>query len=1041
MPSQLHTRQTQQRRPNQNGDDIRLRDDDLGTQHMSDNDIFMPGHNNSSGSHSIDSDLDNADEPGGPEDAIQTNSGEDDIEDDNEGEHTPNMPQPSDNGTMPRAKLADLALAQSMIENIKNARLTDDIQDNDILASMYHPPTETTPPDALSILSLRIFLALIGGSQQMYNDVRDALLLHDPALQLTSYYSTRKIAQNTTGITQIRTDMCPKSCVAYTGPFSALTHCPTCGLARYEEKQSSRSSKMFRTPRQQFYTIPLGPQLQALWRTPEGADRMRYRNRKTFEVTQQLRRSGRVLAYDDVFDGQEYLSAYFSGKIKDDDVAIMFSVDGAQLYRDKQSDCWFAIWVILNLSPQLRYKKKYVLPACFVPGPDKPNNMESFLLPGFRHVSALQKDGLKVWDGRRKEIIESHPFFAFGTADTVALPVLSGLVGHNGKNGCRVYCGMPGRHKPNHPTYYPAALKPHNYQVARCDHPDVDLRKLQSPDAATYMRNLHLVLQSTTEKQYKAGRLETGIVRPSICLGFQDSLMVPVPQCFSLDLMHLVSLNIPQHLLSVWRNKGDSKITIDNGPKPDFIVLDDDTIWEQHGATVASTRSFLPESFDHPPRNPAKKINSGYKATEFLLYFWALGPGLFRPILPLHLWVHFCKLVRGIRLLHQHHITREDINNAHNMLIEWEYEFELKYYNRDLRRLHLVRPSLHSITHAAQETIRCGPLNLLAQWSLENTIGNLGREVHQHSNPFSNLAERGLLRAHTNALKAIIPQLDRPDALPRGAIPLGKGYILLTARERNDYMVTDQRETQAFHQFLSTCGDITTDIASLSIRRWARLRLPNGQLARSAWKENENRATRNTRNVKVCCILQIDCFNRLLQYSFNGKNHFAEVQYYFRVKFNDSRLKQTFAMVSEYGQPNETLLHQSHGTLHVAQYNGRNSLKVISIWSIRSVVAMVPFVLSAQESEDIDFRDRFSRSFFVAEKPFLDFTGSTGKLQTEMKQTKLHDVRETEYNSLNNEDDIGYNEEDDIQELSDEDEDGIEGYGGDLESVESEEDE
>lgn len=50
-------------------------------------------------------------------------------------------------------------------------------------------------------------------------------------------------------------------------------------------------------------------------------------------------------------------------------------------------------------------------------------------------------------------------------------------------------------------------------------------------------------------------------------------------------------------------------------------------------------------------------------------------------------------------------------------------------------------------------------------------------------------------------------------------------------------------------------------------------------------------------------------------------------------------------------------------------------------------------------------------------------------------------MRETEYNSPNNEDDIGYNEEDDIQELSDEDEDGIEGYGGDLESVESEEDE
>ena len=40
---------------------------------------------------------------------------------------------------MPHAKLADFALAQSIIENIKNAQLTDNIQDDDILTSVtYH---------------------------------------------------------------------------------------------------------------------------------------------------------------------------------------------------------------------------------------------------------------------------------------------------------------------------------------------------------------------------------------------------------------------------------------------------------------------------------------------------------------------------------------------------------------------------------------------------------------------------------------------------------------------------------------------------------------------------------------------------------------------------------------------------------------------------------------------------------------------------------------------------------------------------------------
>jgi hypothetical protein len=49
-----------------------------------------------------------------------------------------------------------------------------------------------------------------------------------------------------------------------------------------------------------------------------------------------------------------------------------------------------------------------------------------------------------------------------------------------------------------------------------------------------------------------------------------------------------------------------------------------------------------------------------------------------------------------------------------------------------------------------------GPLSTYAQWALENTIGNLGREVHQHSNPFMNLSERGLLRARINAVKALV---------------------------------------------------------------------------------------------------------------------------------------------------------------------------------------------------------------------------------------------------------------------------------------------
>jgi len=86
-----------------------------------------------------------------------------------------------------------------------------------------------------------------------------------------------------------------------------------------------------------------------------------------------------------------------------------------------------------------------------------------------------------------------------------------------------------------------------------------------------------------------------------------------------MDLMHLISINIPQHLIHIWRNTTEAKFLY-TGEKPDFIVLDQERIWRSHGELVTSTHQYLPASIDRPPRNPAEKINTRYKACEFLMY-------------------------------------------------------------------------------------------------------------------------------------------------------------------------------------------------------------------------------------------------------------------------------------------------------------------------------------------------------------------------------------------------------------------------------------
>lgn len=93
--------------------------------------------------------------------------------------------------------------------------------------------------------------------------------------------------------------------------------------------------------------------------------------------------------YQDFFDDNDYLTAVQEGRISTDDMFLFLSIDGAQLYWSKVSECWMYIWIILDHALEVRYKKKFVLPGGFIPGPGKPKNVDSFLFPGLYHVRAL----------------------------------------------------------------------------------------------------------------------------------------------------------------------------------------------------------------------------------------------------------------------------------------------------------------------------------------------------------------------------------------------------------------------------------------------------------------------------------------------------------------------------------------------------------------------------------------------------------------------------------------------------------------------------
>ena len=186
---------------------------------------------------------------------------------------------------------------------------------------------------------------------------------------------------------------------------------------------------------------------------------MLYRWQKTQELRREREASGGIPeVYDNVLSGDAYLSAVEDGAIGQYDTVLMFSIDGAQLYQNKKSDCWIYIWIILDLGPDQCYKIRNIIPGGVIPGPNAPWNIESFLFPGLAHVSALQMEGLRIWDAYHKRAAISLLFLLLALADAVGMASLSGSVGHHGRKGCRLLCGLVGRNKVRGAHYYPALL-------------------------------------------------------------------------------------------------------------------------------------------------------------------------------------------------------------------------------------------------------------------------------------------------------------------------------------------------------------------------------------------------------------------------------------------------------------------------------------------------------------------------------------------------------------------------------------------------------
>jgi hypothetical protein len=230
------------------------------------------------------------------------------------------------------------------------------------LLSGYKPPNHPSIDDdprgrsltSAEELSLKHYIAWVDsrGTVKAYK-LHAEVLREATGMEIISLYMARKLAIELTGLSSQLVDMCPKSCMAFTGEFKDLQSCiyardkrHVCGQPHYDKKGR---------PRAQMLYTPIAPVIQTFYKNRKMAEAMRYRHEHLQKALKELKPGSSPTTYFDFSDTVNYINHFYNLQLFHDetDTAITISGDGAQLTMKKQSDVWVLVVTILNLPPDM----------------------------------------------------------------------------------------------------------------------------------------------------------------------------------------------------------------------------------------------------------------------------------------------------------------------------------------------------------------------------------------------------------------------------------------------------------------------------------------------------------------------------------------------------------------------------------------------------------------------------------------------------------------------------------------------------------------
>ena len=465
--------------------------------------------------------------------------------------------------------------------------------------------------------------------------------------QFESEHVLRVKAQGLAGVEPVRFDCCVNSCVCFAGHYSSLQKCPRCNEPRFKGVDSHKQPK----PRSQFFYIPLIPRLIAYLESPEMVSAMQYRSQ--FQHVPG--------SFRDIFDGGNYQALrgapitvhgepinppanYFEDPR---DIALGLSTDGYGIFTHSQATAWPVILFNYNLPPETRFHSENLLALGVIPGPNKPADMDSFLIPLAEELFQLAA-GVKANDVLTGSRFNLHAFLLIVFGDLPAVSMLMKMKGVNGICPCRS-CKIravptPGDGKR---TYYVP--------------PSVNLDGL-GRSHRELMEQAERINKASTKAEAEELSKESGVKGRSI-LSEIDS--VSLPQSFPPDFMHVAWENVTRTLTTLW---SDDYKGLDEGSHKYRIKK---AAWKEVGARGAASSLLIPSTFG--PRIPNIFEKGSYMSAD-MWSFWMqfLAPVLLRDSFEEpECYDHFIDLVYLFGLCLQREISAAEVEKIRSGFIDW----------------------------------------------------------------------------------------------------------------------------------------------------------------------------------------------------------------------------------------------------------------------------------------------------------------------------------------------------------------------------------